>query len=460
MSTKNISTEPLVVERTFEAPVALVWRAITMKEDMRRWYFDLKEFRPEAGFEFQFVVEHGGNRYDHRCKVTEVVPQKKIAYTWRYEGHEGDSLVTFELFAEGDKTKLKLTHEGLETFPKLPSFARKNFVQGWTMFIGTSLKDYAEHADREIFITREFNAPRELVWEAMTNPKHVVNWWGPRGFSTTIEEMDFRIGGVWKHVMRGPDGVKYPNQSVFKEIVKPERIVYSHGGKRENGPGISFESTWSFEALAADKTRVTIRMVFPSAEKRNFVVKEFGAIEGGKQTLERLGEHLAKAGVRPFFITREFNAPRELVWKAWTEREHLMKWFGPKGFTMWTAKMDFRPGGIFHYCLCAPDGKEMWGKFVFREIVAPDKIIFVNSFSDEKGGLTRHPLSPTWPLEMLSTTTFAKREGKTMLTIEVGAAEPDGRGTQDIRCERDGMAQGWTGTFEQLDEYLVKETKQ
>ncbi|MEI9959830.1 MAG: SRPBCC domain-containing protein [Limisphaerales bacterium] len=75
-------------------------------------------------------------------------------------------------------------------------------------------------ADREIVITREFNVPRELVWEAMTNPKHVVNWWGPRGFSTTIETMDFRVGGEWKHIMHGPDGVNYPNEKVFKEIVK------------------------------------------------------------------------------------------------------------------------------------------------------------------------------------------------------------------------------------------------
>jgi uncharacterized protein YndB with AHSA1/START domain len=147
-------------------------------------------------------------------------------------------------------------------------------------------------ADREIVISREFSAPRELVWEAMTNPKHVVNWWGPRGFTTTIEKMDFLIGGVWTHMMRGPDGVNYPNHSVFKEIVKPERIVFAHGGKREGGPGVSFVSTWSFEKLAADKTRVTIRMFFPSAAERDFVVKEFGAIEGGKQTLERLGEYL------------------------------------------------------------------------------------------------------------------------------------------------------------------------
>ena len=160
----------------------------------------------------------------------------------------------------------------------------------------TSIKSTSQEAttDREIVISRDFEAPRELVWEAMTNPKHVVNWWGPRGFSMTIEEMDFRVGGVWQHVMRGPDGVNYPNKSIFKEIVKPERIVYSHGGKREGGPGVSFVSTWTFDLIETNKTKVTIRMVFPSAVERDRVVKEFGAIEGGKQTLERLGEYLPK----------------------------------------------------------------------------------------------------------------------------------------------------------------------
>src|SRR6185369_5813416 len=105
------------------------------------------------------------------------------------------------------------------------------------------------------------------------------------------------------------------------------------------------------------------------------------------------------AAIKPFSISYTFNAPQALVWKAWTDRDELMKWFGPKGFAMTTAKMDFRPGGSFHYCLRSPDGKEMWGKFVYREIEAPKRIVLVNSFSDEKGGLTRPPMSPTWPLE-------------------------------------------------------------
>jgi uncharacterized protein YndB with AHSA1/START domain len=136
--------DPLVIERTFNAPAARVWRALTNKDEMKRWYFDLKEFKPEVGFEFEFTVEHEGVKYCHLCKITVVIPQRKLAYTWRYEGHEGDSLVTFELLPDGDKTRLKLTHEGLESFPTLPAFARKNFMKGWTEIIGSSLKDFLE----------------------------------------------------------------------------------------------------------------------------------------------------------------------------------------------------------------------------------------------------------------------------------------------------------------------------
>ena len=144
MTTKNNLAEAVVIERVFNAPVARVWRALTDVEEMQRWYFDLKEFKPEVGFEFEFTVEHEGMTYHHLCKITKVIPQKKLAHTWRYKGHEGNSLVTIELFAEGDKTRVKLTHEGLETFPKTSSFARKNFIAGWTQIIGSSLKEFVE----------------------------------------------------------------------------------------------------------------------------------------------------------------------------------------------------------------------------------------------------------------------------------------------------------------------------
>jgi uncharacterized protein YndB with AHSA1/START domain len=148
MTTKNHLAEALMIERTFNAPVEQVWRALIDVEEMRQWYFDLKEFKPEVGFEFEFVVEHKGMTHHHLCKVAEVIPQKKIAYTWRYKGHEGDSLVTFELAAAGDRTRLNLTHEGLDTFPKTAAFARKNFEEGWTALIGSSLKEFVEKTQK------------------------------------------------------------------------------------------------------------------------------------------------------------------------------------------------------------------------------------------------------------------------------------------------------------------------
>lgn len=163
------------------------------------------------------------------------------------------------------------------------------------------------------------------------------------------------------------------------------------------------------------------------------------------------------AALEPFLISRRFAAPRDLVWAAWTERARLMEWFGPKGFTMPAAKLDFRPGGSFHYCLESADGQEMWGKFVYREIVAPERIVLVNSFSDEDGGETRHPFSPTWPLQMLSTCRFAERGDETTVSLEWTPINPTEEECQTFEGADDGMRQGWSGTFDQLAAYLAKE---
>src|SRR5690349_12228415 len=140
-----MQNEPLIVERTYNAPADRVWKAITDLDQMRQWYFQLAAFRAEPGFEFQFEGGPKGKTYLHKCKVTEVVPGKKLQYSWRYDGYEGNSFVTFELFAEENKTRLKLTHAALETFPvNVPELKKENFAEGWTSIIGTSLKEYLE----------------------------------------------------------------------------------------------------------------------------------------------------------------------------------------------------------------------------------------------------------------------------------------------------------------------------
>ena len=141
---KKSENEPFVIERIYNAPVTKVWKAITNKDDMKSWYFDMPEFKAEIGCEFRFTGRKDETVYLHLCKVTEVITEKKLTYSWRYEGREGNSFVTFELIAQGHKTKLILTHAGLETFPKEPDFAKENFVQGWTHLIGISLKEFVE----------------------------------------------------------------------------------------------------------------------------------------------------------------------------------------------------------------------------------------------------------------------------------------------------------------------------
>jgi uncharacterized protein YndB with AHSA1/START domain len=135
--------QPFEIERTYNAPVEKVWKAITDKEQMKQWYFDLKEFKPEVGFEFQFEGGTENKTYLHLCKITDAVPGKKLTHSWRYDGYEGNSFVTFELFEENNSTRVKLTHEGLETFPKSnPDFASSNFAEGWTSILGINLKEY------------------------------------------------------------------------------------------------------------------------------------------------------------------------------------------------------------------------------------------------------------------------------------------------------------------------------
>jgi uncharacterized protein YndB with AHSA1/START domain len=154
-------------------------------------------------------------------------------------------------------------------------------------------------------------------------------------------------------------------------------------------------------------------------------------------------------------ITRVFDAPRALVWKAWTEIDHLKRWWGPKGFAMGACTLDFRPGGAFHYSMRTPDGRELWGKFVYREIVVPERIVFINSFADASGNIVRNPWNAHWPLEILNTQTFTERDGKTTLTLRgrpINASELERKTFED---GRQSMQQGFAGTLDQLADYLA-----
>ncbi|MET1031040.1 SRPBCC family protein [Domibacillus tundrae] len=155
-------------------------------------------------------------------------------------------------------------------------------------------------------------------------------------------------------------------------------------------------------------------------------------------------------------IKRIFDAPRELVFKAWTEPEHLNHWWAPQGFTMNSSKLDLVPDGVFHYSQRTPDGQVMWGKFVYREIVVPEKLVFINSFSDEEGNTTRAPFSPTWPLEILNILTLSEHHGKTTLLIQGGPLSASEEESKTFEAAREGVQQGFAETFDRLAHHLAK----
>ncbi|MBN8980900.1 MAG: SRPBCC domain-containing protein [Rhizobiales bacterium] len=159
---------------------------------------------------------------------------------------------------------------------------------------------------------------------------------------------------------------------------------------------------------------------------------------------------------KEFTISRTVNAPRDLVWKAWSERDAFGQWWGPKGCKLDVTKFEFRPGGMFHYGMKLPDGNVWWGRFVYREIVKPERIVFVNSFSDANGGVTRAPFSATWPLEILNNLTLTESGGKTTLDLSGGPVNPSDEERAMFESMFGSMTQGFGGTLDQLEEFLAK----
>lgn len=329
-------------------------------------------------------------------------------------------------------------------------------------------KEPVATSDREIVVHRLLDAPRALVFKMFMDPAHLAHWWGPEGYTLTTYTMDARPGGAWRFVMHGPDGRDYQNRIVFREIVPHERIVYDHDGDAECEPP-KFQVTITLGDVRG-KTDLTVRAVFPSPQALAYVVKTYKADEGSRQTYARLGalaEAAAKgqgaAGADPtgleFVISRTFDAPRDLVFAAWTEEKHLAKWFGPRGTEVVKSRLDFRVGGTYHYALKSGDGSLMWGLWNFQEIVKPSRLVIVSGFADEHGSYARHPMAPLWPLRKLATVEFTEHKGRTTVLLRwMPLDDATDAERAAFLAGHAGMHAGWGGTYEKLAAYLVAET--
>lgn len=187
----------VVIERTYEAPIENVWEAITNKDQMKHWYFDVSDFKPEVGFEFQFYGGSEEKSYLHKCTVVEAEPITKLSYTWSYDGYDGRSLVTFELFSEDkNKTRLKLTHSDLDTFSKdNPAFSSESFNEGWKSILGESLRNFVETDSFTKSI--RIRASLKDIWDIVLHPD---NQWGLAFGGGAIVETDWKEGSpvIWR----------------------------------------------------------------------------------------------------------------------------------------------------------------------------------------------------------------------------------------------------------------------
>jgi uncharacterized protein YndB with AHSA1/START domain len=278
--------------------------------------------------------------------------------------------------------------------------------------------------DHEIIITRVFNAPRELVFKAWTEPEHIAQWWGPEGFTTRVIEFDLRPGGRSRYVMVGPDGTEYPGEGVFREVVPPERIVTTDefGEDYEQLTDVELPQgmviTILFEELN-DKTRLTLQISHPSADDRR-KHEEMGVVAGWNSSFDCLDEFLAKQikqqqngfsltlpSDREILITRVFNAPRQLVFEAWTQPEHVKRWFGGcTPMVMTVCEIDLRVGGKWRYVLHdASNNTEHGFAGEYREIVRPERLVATERYE------------PVPNSDHLNTLTLSEQNGKTTLHI-------------------------------------------
>lgn len=324
-------------------------------------------------------------------------------------------------------------------------------------------------SDREVAVTRAFDAPRSLVFEAWSRCEHMKNWWGPHGFDLIECNIDLRPGGKYRFVQRAPDGSIHGFNGVYREIAAPERIVFTQIYEPIPDQEVVVTATLT---ETGGKTALSQNLLFSSKKARDGMIAS-GMERGEAQSFERLDELLAGlqgggaaapaparaagAETTELLVTREFDAPRDLVWKAWTEPARLARWWGAAGSAIAVARLDLRPGGVFHYSMKTPNGPLMWALFTYREVVPTERIVFVNSFSDTAGGLTRNPWIATWPLEILNTLTLTEHGGKTTLTLCGGPINATAEERQAFEAGLAGMQGGFAGTFAKLDRYLAQE---
>jgi uncharacterized protein YndB with AHSA1/START domain len=301
------SSREITISRILDAPADLVFKACTEAEHLAKWWgpdgfsAPVVESDPRPGGGLR-VVMRGPDGVDHPMTgvYREVVPPRRLVVETAALDADGTRLleatitITFE--DHGDKTEVTVHSAATALVPQAIAMLG-GMKAGWTQSL-QCLDDMLTGAvDRQIVISRLYQAPAEVVFDAWTQPDQVSQWWGPNGFSITIEHMDVSPRGEWRFTMHSPDDDDYPNLIVYAEIVRPERLVFARRAPGTDDPG--FRATVTLDELMG-MTALTLRSTFETADARDMVMKKNDAVDGGNQTLDRLGEYLrTKSGGAP-----------------------------------------------------------------------------------------------------------------------------------------------------------------
>lgn len=309
----------------------------------------------------------------------------------------------------------------------------------------------ARNNPNEISITRVYDAPVKIVWEAWTDPDQVAQWWGPRGFTLTTHHKELRPGGTWHYTMHGPDGTDYPNKTLYHVVERHQKLVYDHGAYDDRPP--LFRVTVFFSE-SDGKTMMEMTMTLPTAEEAE-AARKFIKAAGGNATWDRLAEFLDEKenGQHSFVINRSFSAPIDQVFEMWTQPDHLSQWLPPVGFEMDILRADVREGGDCFFRMSNRAGVTFYGKFEYREITKSNRIVYVQRFCDETEQAARHPGLPVFPEAMLVTVLLAAEDDlNTRVTVTSTPTETSS--AEEINAflqTRPSMTQGWTGSLDKLE---------
>jgi uncharacterized protein YndB with AHSA1/START domain len=313
----------------------------------------------------------------------------------------------------------------------------------------------ARNKPNEIHLTRVYDAPAAVVWDAFTDPDQCARWWGPRGFTLTTHSKDLRPGGHWTYTMHGPDGVDYPNKALYHEVEKHRKLVYDHGANDDRPP--LFRVTVLFSELDGETT-MEMTMSLSSAEKAA-ATRRFIKEAGGNSTWDRLAEYLdeTRNGRDSFVINHSFAAPIGVMFGMSTDPSHLVRWLPPAGFDMTVLRANIETGGDCFFRMSNGEGVAFYGRFDYREIVEPRRIVYVQQFCDEAENAVRHPGMPEFPATMETTVMFAPegdRATRVAVVTEI-CGEASAGEIEAFRRERPGMTLGWSGSFDSLEEALA-----